>query len=128
MPNSLKKFIGNYIHGRQGYTTFNNHNSKIHIFKTGVPQGGVISPALFNLYLSDIPTPHNPIIHLTGYADDITITATHPNYRTAERTLQPYLNTISTWAKNNNLKLNANKTQATLFSPDHAEHSKSLNL
>ncbi|MEL6804603.1 MAG: hypothetical protein AAFO91_12575, partial [Bacteroidota bacterium] len=83
---------------------------------------------LFNLYLSDIPVPTNPRIHLTGYEDDYTITESHPNYRTAETILQPYLNTITTWAKDNNLKLNANKTQATLFTPDPAEYSKSLNL
>ena len=128
IPNILKKFIGNYIHGRQGYTSYNNHNSKIHIFKTGVPQGGVISPVLFNLYLSDIPTPTNPRIHLTSYADDITITASHSNYRTAETILQPYLNRITNWAIDNNLKLNTGKTQTTLFTPDPAEYSKSLNL
>ena len=128
IPNLLKKFIGNYIHGRQGYTTYNNQTSKIHIFKTGVPQGGVLSPSLFNLYLSDIPTPANPLINLTGYADDITITATHTNYRTAETILQPYLDSITNWAEQNNLILNTSKTQTTLFTPDPAEYSKSLNL
>ena len=128
IPNTLKKFIGNYIHGRQGYTSFNNFNSKIHIFKTGVPQGGVLSPSLFNLYLSDIPTPTDPLINITGYADDITISASHPNYRTAETILQPYLNSITNWATHNNLILNTNKTQTTLFTPDPAEYSKSLNL
>ena len=128
IPNILKKFIGNYVHGRQGFTTFNNYSSKTHIFKTGVPQGGVLSPSLFNLYIADIPTPTNPHINLTGYADDITITATHTNYRTAETYLQPYLDSITHWATRNNLILNANKTQTTLFTPDPAEYSKSLSL
>ena len=124
----IQKFIGNYVHGRQGYTTYNDHHSKIHIFKTVVPQGGVLSPSLFNLYIADIPTPTNPLINLTGYADDITITATHSNYRTAETMLQPYLDSITHWATRNNLILNTNKTQTTLFTPDPAEYSKSLSL
>ena len=128
IPNILKKFIGNCIIGRQGYTNYNNQNSKTHIFKTGVPQGGVLSPSLFNLYISDIPLPTNHHINIIGYADDITITATHPNYRTAETIIQPYLNTITNWATQNNLIINTTKTQSTLFTPDPAEYSKSLNI
>ncbi|MEL6805403.1 MAG: hypothetical protein AAFO91_16665, partial [Bacteroidota bacterium] len=50
------------------------------------------------------------------------------NYRTAETILQPYLDSITHWATRNNLILNANKTQTTLFTPDPAEYSKSLRL
>ena len=48
-----------------------------------------IPPSLINLLLSDIPTTTNTLINLTGHADDITITATHNNYRTAETIIQP---------------------------------------
>ena len=67
-------------------------------------------------------------MNLTGYADDLNITATHTNYRTAETIIQSYLNSITTCATQNNLILNTNKTQTTLFTPDPAEYSKSLNL
>ena len=86
------------------------------------------SPTLFNLYIADIPLPTNHLINLTGYADDITITATHPNYRTAETIIQSYLNTITNWATQKNLIINTTKTQSTLFTPDPAEYSKSLNI
>ena len=123
---SYKKEQPSY--GRQGYTSFNNFNSKIHIFKTGVPQGGVLSPSLFNLYLCDIPTPTNPLINITGYADDIAITATHTNYRTAETILQPYLSSIINWATCNNFISNNNKTQTPLFTPNPPVYSESLSL
>ena len=45
-------------------------------FKTGVPQSGVISPALFSIYTSDIPPPRAPV-QVMVYTDDITITSTH---------------------------------------------------
>ena len=57
VPNVLIKFIANYIKGRKGFTLYHGFKSKLQQFKTGVPQGGVLSPVLFNLYTSDIPNP-----------------------------------------------------------------------
>ena len=59
IPGTIIKFIANYIKGRKAYTTYTNHTSRQRQFKTGVPQGGVISPTLFNT--SDLPTPSAPI-------------------------------------------------------------------
>ena len=42
------------------------------------PQGGVLSPTLFNIYPSDIPPPSAPV-QVTTYANSITITSTHIN-------------------------------------------------
>ena len=69
------KFIANYIKGRKVYTTYRNHISSCQ-FKTGLPQGGVLSPTLFNIYTAYIPPPRAPA-QVMAYADDITITSTH---------------------------------------------------
>ena len=44
IPGTIIKFIANYIKGRKAYTTYRNHTSKQRQFKTGVPQGDVLSP------------------------------------------------------------------------------------
>lgn len=46
--------------------------------KQGVPQGGVLSPCLFNMYMSQIPPPPEGM-KLISYADDCTLLATGPD-------------------------------------------------
>ena len=56
MPGRIIKFIANYIKWRETYTPYRNHTSIQRQFKTGVPQGGVISPTLFIIYTAGITT------------------------------------------------------------------------
>src|SRR3989454_11526874 len=57
IPPTIQKFTANYLKGRKAFTSYNQFTSKQQTIKTGVPQGGVLSPTLFNIYTSDIPTP-----------------------------------------------------------------------
>ena len=54
IPGTIIKFIANYTKGHKAYTTYRNHTSRPRQFKTGVLQGGVLSPTLFNIYTSDL--------------------------------------------------------------------------
>ena len=90
-PGTILKFAANYIKGRKAYitTSFKNHKSIQCQVKTGVPQGGVLSPTLFNIHTADIPTSIAPV-QVMLYADDITITSTHINMSAARKYIQPY--------------------------------------
>ena len=127
IPPLIIQFLSNYLRGRQAYTLYNNTMSKTRRIRTGVPQGGVLSPTLFNIYTSDIPSPP-PETHLITYADDITLFSSDKNPEIIQDRLNPYLEQIANWTKDNDLKLNATKTMTTLFTPDPAEYSTQLRL
>ena len=122
IPGTIIRFIANYIKGRKVYTTYGIHTCKQRQLKTGVPQGGVLSHTLFNIYTSDLPPPSAPV-QVMAYADDITITSTHKSTSAANKYIQPYLHTIFPWTQQNNLLLNPDKTTGTLLTPDPAEYT-----
>src|SRR3989454_1346152 len=53
---------------------------------------------------------------------------TSPCSHLAQDSIQPYLNDIFTWTKQNDLHLNPDKSTSTLFTPDPAEYNTTLNL
>ncbi len=84
---------------------------------SGVPQGSVLGPLLFNVYTSDLlQITSNPIY---GYADDVTLVATveSPNSRLDVSTsLNEDLRRISDWCRTWNMKLNASKSKCLCIS------------
>ena len=127
IPHTILRYIANYIKGRMTYTTFRNHSSTKRQFKPGAPQGSVLSPILFNIYTSDIPLPPDSV-QLATYADDIPIPAPDTDLNIAKANIQPYLQDILKWTKDNDLLLNTAKMTCTLLTPDPAKYNTQLGL
>ena len=114
LPNVYKRWLANYMAGRQSYVEFRNSKSALRRNKQGVPQGGVLSPLLFNTYLSKMPVPP-PELKLISYADDCTVLTSGRDIEVLEKTLNDYLPALRTFLADRNLKLSAPKTTATIF-------------
>ena len=106
----------NYIKGRKTYTTYWNHTSSQRQFKTGVSQGGVRSPTLFNIYTADIPPPRAPV-QVMVYEDDINIISTDTSTSAAKAYIPPYLHTVFAWPKQSHTKSRQNNLHSVHSGP-----------
>jgi ribonuclease HI len=92
---------------------------------TGVPQGAILSPLLFNIMLFDFPTaPH--LVKTLLYADDVEADVTASSNAEAEEILNPYLDAISHWAREWRFDFSIEKSAVVVFTRDAARHPPQL--
>jgi hypothetical protein len=107
------KLIASYLKDRQLKVKINNTVSTEKSIESGVPQGSILGPALFNYYINDLPEFEKTETAL--YADDTAIYA-HSFYAQAAATQnQIHINQILKYFQKWKLKLNENKTETITF-------------
>ena len=93
---------------------FNQSRSSDQIMRCGVPQGSVLGPLLFLIYINDLPNATN-LSETVLFADDTSIFYSHSNITHLIATLNNELNNINIWMKANKLSVNIEKTNYIVF-------------
>ena len=107
--------IKSYLSDRKCLTSVNLVQSSVATIKFGVPQGSILGPLLFSLYVNDIKTlSNNAEINL--FADDTNLFCTGNSYAEVIRSCNEVLKACSAWLYKNKLTLNVNKTHYVDFS------------
>jgi len=83
--------------------------------KQGVPQGSILGPLFFLLYINDLPGIICDISKPTIFADDTSIIFTHSNYVNFKNEIDIVIEKIRKWFETNSLILNFNKTHYMQF-------------
>ena len=109
-------WIKSFLLHRTARVKSDNILSRQFTLKEGVPQGGVLSPTLFLIYIDDIMDAIRRHVCNSLHADDLAIW-TASEYTTSARVrIQETVNDIDKWTKDWGLVINTRKTCATLFS------------
>lgn len=106
-------FMWSYLSGRQQRVKLSGHVSEWRSLTKGVPQGSILGPTLFNVFVSDLYASIKKA-SLHNYADDNTISVTAPTRREVIRTLHHESTEAVKWFKDNMMEANASKFQALM--------------
>lgn len=108
------KLIKNYLTNRKQFVKIGNILSDPTDIKCGVPQGSILGPLLFILYINDLSQISN-FIRFILFADDSTIAKSDSNLEKLAEDMSREFSLISEWLNANKLSLNVIKTKYIIF-------------
>lgn len=107
--------LASYLSGRRQAVVVDGVVSAERAVNIGVPQGSVLGPLLFLIYINNLPE-INTGAHYTLFADDTTVSCSSADCATAVGSVGDAVERAELWFTANKLFLNVDKTQTMVFS------------
>ena len=112
----LLQWFKSYLMDRKQYVFFNGESSDLKPITCGVPQGSVLGPLLFLIYINDLPNISNKLKFFL-FADDTNIYFESDNLFKLQKVINKELKKLNIWLNINRLSLNISKTNFLIFHP-----------
>ena len=114
------KWFSPYLSERKQYVSVNGHTSDHLNISCGVPQGSVLAPLLFSIYINDLPNV-SKVLSFFLFADDMNIYCKSHDLTHLQKIMNRELKKVKKWLDANRLALNIDKTDFVIF---HSPHVK----
>ena len=111
---NLNKWFENYLPDRSQYVLFNGKTSDIRNVNCGVPQGSILGPLLFILYINDFSNVSDILFYVL-FVDDSNVFLNGKDINIIINTMQLELSKLHNWLLANKLTLNISKTHFMVF-------------
>ena len=109
------EWFRNYLKNRNQYVYLNDHISSSKEINCGVPQGSILGPLLFIVYINDFHR-SSDILSFILFADDSNVFFAHKNPLMLVQIINLELQKLTQWIRANKLSLNLQKTKYMIFS------------
>ena len=106
--------IKDYLQNRKQYVQIGDIKSSLLPINCGVPQGSVLSPLMFLIYVNDIAT-KCPYGMIRLFADDTNIFIEHTDFNSLMGNAKEIITYLNLWFKTNKLSPNINKSNFIIF-------------
>ena len=126
ITHKMYNWIKQYSHNRKAKVCLKGKYSRTASFKQGVPQGGVLSPSLFLIFLNDLISTTSPNVKAVQYADDLALICSEDSLILDQKRLQTNLNRLDQWTTDWSMKVNATKTTYMVFGLSNKEQTVNL--
>lgn len=123
LPGYLTKTIFSFLENRKFAVRINNSLSPVKTIHAGVPQGSILGPILFNIFVHDIPSTVGAV---AMFADDTAIITQNPVLDVAINTLQRALYQVTSWIAKWKIQINHSKCEAKIFTLKRINNPKDL--
>ena len=120
-------WLKNYLTNRMQCTEIGDTLSELELIKCGVPQGSVLGPLLFLIYINDIVN-SSKLFNFTLFADDTSLYYSCKNTNNLEHVVNCELARISDWLSANRLSLNVAKSKLLYFTNKNRNAFKDIDI
>ena len=128
LPPCFARWTQSFLSDRRACVVFQNHKSRYFRVRRGVPQGSVLGPVLFFLFINDLPASLPSSVSCSLYADNLAIWSSSPSVPTAMEATQGALFRLERWLEYWCLPLNPSKCEASFLSVDPHQANLQPNL
>jgi len=113
-------FFASCLTNRKQCTKVNNYSSNFQTIKFGVPQGSVMGPLLFLIYVDDLPCASS--FQTTLFADDTNLHLSRKDIKMLQLNVQNELDKVDTWMRSNRLSIKYNKTTYMILTATRSQN------
>ena len=114
------EWFKSYISNRKQYVVFDKYESQAMTVRCGVPQGSILGPLLFLLYVNDICNV-SKVLELILFADDTSVFMSHQDITVLQNRFNTEFDKLVDWLYDNKLVLNIKKTNFMTFTNKHID-------